>query len=188
MSLRAILSVGLKLLGLYWLIEAAFRVKDIAICFFFPTEVGTKLSGLNYALNGVDLMLMLTVFVSCSIKTDSVMRFLRVPQDADTEGVFPDSHRLLAAGIAMLGTYFLVMSSVTFIDGLVRAVFIENRLVDVRGRRVTPWWLLLPYAFQLVVSILLIMGSSAFVRWWTALRELPEKMGKRIREEDESPT
>jgi hypothetical protein len=187
MSLRAIFSAGLRLIGLYWLIETLFRLKDIAICLFFPEAAGS-LSGLNYVLNGVDLLIMLLLFFFCTIRTDWVMRLLRVPQDAGDDSRLSTEAMLLSVGLTLLGVYYLVISSTSFIDSLVKAILIQGTLINSRGKIVMPWPLVLPYAFQLAVCLYLVFGTKSFVRWWCALRELPDTIAKRICDSSERPT
>jgi hypothetical protein len=188
LNTRNLFTVGLKLIGIYWLIETIFFVEAIAVAVLFSHETGTTLTGLDYALDAVKIGIQLAIFFLCSIKTELVVNQFKY-QDA------PESHEwpaqvaaLLSAGLTIMGFYFLTTSTFAFAKESAKAFFITRQFIDITGRRVAPWSMLLPYFIQCIVSCLLILGSTQIARLWSALRALPDRLAKRVDSSQDEPT
>ncbi len=168
MTVRGAMEVGVKLLGLYWLVDAFLQIYKLVFFIIYPIVVHTP----NSNVNDVGFFLAMVVFYLCLgsilvFRTSSVLRLLGVHDDGGpSAGEALSVKGFVDAGVFILGIYFLIPALLGIVGAAAREIIPGMQVRDLTGRVIQARSELLRYLLQLVLGLMLVIGRRSISQVW----------------------
>ena len=177
MKTRELANVVLKAMGIYWLVEAMLHLLRGVLMPF--SEMGNlpanivKIEIINWIVVGVIYAAMSYLLI---LRTESILKIIRLNEDGEPLESAESKIDYKTISFALLGMYFLVISSSAIIPQLIKIWTLRQPPPTARMFQEAylekSWTSLLEHIIQFIFGAVLVIGRSRLTRLIRRLRPL----------------
>ncbi len=178
MKARDLANVALKVLGIYWFVQAIVLLLQGSTLPFMGLQ---NVQGFNWKLEATSLALFIALYVIVSyflmFRTHSVMRLIAIDEDAAVPAASNPQPGYAPLAFSLLGAFFAIPAAGHVLSGLIKwasqwqdagptyGMFRQAIMLNIMPE-------LIENAVNLIIGIILILGREKFGKLWKRLRPL----------------
>lgn len=176
-------SIALKTIGIYWLVQAVLHLIHGVLSVLAPFTSGNNITGLIWTLEIIDWILVGITYTVigyfCTFRTKYVMDIVKIRDSSDEPlNQKEPATNIEALAFSLLGIYFAVPALSGLIPQLIK-LWSLRQSAPVLGMIQESyfrqnWFSLLDNIIEMILGIVLIMGSARLTKLWRRLRPLSE--------------